>query len=142
MSRALAGFFAALLLSGCSALTKLDATDKQVELTIQRQALGKMPVRTDMKTTTFGNYEFKTVRADGKAMYGILPLKFNGGYLAANILLFAPASFFNLREVYALYEFDLEKGIVRFRSAESEPWLEYTPTAAEVARARKFFGES
>lgn len=133
---------AAVLLSGCSALTKLDATDKEVKLSIQEKSLGAMPVRVDLKTTTFGNYEFKAVRADGKSMYGILPLKFNGGHLALNILFFAPASFFNLREVYGLYEFDIDRNAIRFRNNEAEAWMEMKPTPAEIERARKFFGDA
>lgn len=133
---------AALLLSACSALTTLQATDKDVKLSIQEKALGTMPVKVDLKTTTFGNYEFRAVRADGKAMYGILPLKFNGGYLAMNILFFAPASFFNLREAYPLYEFDIERNAVRFRATEAEAWMEMKPTAAEAERARKYFGDA
>ena len=75
-------------------------------------------------------------------MYGILPLHFNGGQLAVNILLFAPASLFNLREVYAQYEFDIEKNVVRYRRVDSEPWREMVPTEAEIARAKKFFGDA
>src|SRR5260370_182478 len=87
-----------VVLSGCSAMTTLSAVQPDVSISIQDKSLGKAPAKADLKTTTFGNYEFKAVRDSGPALYGILPLKFNGGYLAANILLFAPASFFNLRE--------------------------------------------
>lgn len=138
--RIVAAALAALMLSACSALTTLNATDKDVKLSIQEKALGAMPVKVDMRNTSFGNYEFRAVRTDGKAMYGILPLKFNGHQLALNILFFAPASFFNLREVYALYEFDVGANVIRYRSSESEPWMEMKPTPAEAERAMKYFG--
>ena len=70
---------------------------------------------------------------------GILPLKFNGGYLALDILFFAPAMFFNLREVFPYYEFDLEKRVVKYRLKETEDWQVYVPTAAEAERGGKFF---
>jgi hypothetical protein len=132
---------AAILMAGCTALTRLDATQPGVKLAIREKSLGPMPVTVDLKTTTFGNYQFKATRADGKSLYGILPLKFNGGYLAANILLFAPASFFNLREVYPLYEFDVDQGIVKYRATTAESWTETRPTADEAAAAKRFFGD-
>ena len=140
--RSLIAGFAALLLSACSALTTLDATDRDVKLSIQEKSLGTMPVKVDLRNTSFGNYEFRATRGDGKSMYGILPLKFNGRQLALNILFFAPASFFNLREVYALYEFDIGKNTLRYRSSEAEAWMEMKPTPAEAERARKFFGDA
>lgn len=80
--------------------------------------------------------------AGGKKMYGILPLKFNGGYLAMNILFFAPAPFFNLREVYPLYEFDVDRNVIKFRGSEKESWMEMQPTPEEAARAKRFFGDA
>jgi hypothetical protein len=133
---------AAFLISGCSALTTLNSTHPDVKLSIQKQSLGVMPVSVDLRTTTFGNYEFKATRGDGKSLYGILPLKFNGGYLAANILLFAPASLFNLREVYSHYEFDLDKGVVKYRRAAGDAWSETRPTPEEAARAKRYFGDA
>lgn len=74
-------------------------------------------------------------------LYGILPLDFQGGYLAADILFFAPAMFFNLRGVFPEYDVDLQERIVRYREKGGQ-WASYTPTAAEAERARRFFGES
>jgi hypothetical protein len=132
-------FLALIVLSGCTAMTTLNATQPDVSISIQEKSLGKAPASADLKTTTFGNYEFKAVRDNGAALYGILPLKFNGGYLAANILLFAPASFFNLREVYPQYEFDVDQGIVKYRHTSNQSWIETRPTPEEAARARKFY---
>ena len=94
-----------------------------------------------MPTTSFGNYEVMAEHPTQGSLFGILPLKFNGGYLALDILLFAPAAFFNLREVYPFYEFDVEKKVVRYRSTEQEGWNAYEPSADEAQRARKLFGK-
>jgi hypothetical protein len=97
--------------------------------------------RTEAHTTTsFGNYEFRAQAAGADPFYGVLPLKFNGGYLALDILFFAPAMFFNLREVYPQYEFDVEKKVVKFRQKDTDEWSVYTPLAKESDRARQFFG--
>ncbi len=74
-------------------------------------------------------------------MYGLVPLKFNGGYLALDILFFAPAMFFNLREVFPYYEFDSEEGVVRYRLEKDSDWTTYKPTVAEIAHAKSFFGD-
>jgi hypothetical protein len=132
----------ALMLSGCSAMSTLDSPYKDTNVVIRDRNLGKVPVKIELRSTSFGNYEFKAVRADGTAMYGILPLKFNGGQLAVNILLFAPASFFNLREVYPYYEFDLDRSVVKFRETEQEDWREMKPKPEEIDRAKKYFGDA
>lgn len=133
---------AAMLLAGCTAMSTLKSTAPDTEINVQKQAAGKAPLAVELRTTTFGNYEFRAKRADGKAMYGILPLKFNGGYLALNILFFAPASFYNLRELYAQYEFDIDENLIKFRGSDSEPWMMMKPTAEEATRAKRYFGDA
>jgi hypothetical protein len=89
--------------------------------------------------TSFSNYPFKVTESGRAPFYGILPLKFNGGYLAADILFFAPAMTYNLREVYPYYEFDAARQVVKFKKHESDRWHEYVPSAAETDRARQYF---
>jgi hypothetical protein len=48
---------------------------------------------------------------------------------------------FNLRSVYAFYEFDPDAGVVRYRRSETDPWQEHATTAAEVKAARSYFRE-
>ena len=133
---------AALMLAGCTAMSTLRSTAADTEINVQKKAIGKAPLKVELQTTTFGNYEFRAKRPDGKTMYGILPLKFNGGYLAANILFFAPASFWNLRELYPQYEFDVDENLIKFRGNDNEAWMMMKPTPEEAARARKFFGDA
>jgi hypothetical protein len=69
----------------------------------------------------------------------LLPLKFHGGYLALDILFFAPAAFFNLRGVFPYYEFDSEKHELKYRQKETDTWVTYHPSDDETARAKQYF---
>ena len=132
---------AAIVLSGCTAMTTITASQPNVTISVKDKISNqKAPASGEFAATTFGNYEFKATGADGKSLYGILPLKFNGGYLALDILFFAPAAFFNLREVHAMYEIDVQQGVVKFRQQPDAQWLETRPTAAEAERAKSYFG--
>jgi hypothetical protein len=98
-----------------------------------------LPYHESMKGTSFGNYAFKAVDDGAEPFYGILPLKFKGGHLAVDIIFFAPAAFFNLREVFPFYEVDVVNGVIRYKTAPNEGWTEYKPKPQEVAHARSFF---
>jgi hypothetical protein len=138
MTRTLApALLAVTLLAGCAATTNLSATQEGTQVTVAGKTETQVPRAVELPTTTFGNYEFKAEHPTQGALFGILPLKFNGGYLALDILFFAPAAFFNLREVYPFYQFDLEKKVVRYRSTEQEGWNAYEPSEAEAERARQ-----
>lgn len=129
------------LLAGCSASTTMHASDPDVSLHLNKDAplvLNSAVTRT-YSTTSFGQYRFKMVRPGKEPVYGLVPLKFNGGYLAADLLFFCPAMFYNLREVYPFYEFDAEHGVVRYRKRETDGWMTYTPSTAEIARAKAYF---
>ena len=130
---------ALLLLSACSAVTSVSSVQPDTSITIKNGTGTSNPRTEKLSATSFGHYEFKVEQADGKSLYGVLPLKFNGGYLAVDLLVFAPAAFFNLREVYPYYQFDIDKGVVRYKSKATGPWLEYAPIAAESERAKAYF---
>jgi hypothetical protein len=82
---------------------------------------------------------FKATDAGAEPLYGILPLRFKGKHLAADIILFAPAAFFNLREVFPFYEVDVSQGVIRYKNTQNEGWTEYKPKPEETARAKSFF---
>ncbi|WP_299021830.1 hypothetical protein [uncultured Photobacterium sp.] len=128
-------------LSGCTASSVIQSNESGVNLTVNDQGsmLIEEPVSKTYSTTSFGQYKFKAAKEGKEPMYGLIPLKFNGGYLAADILFFAPAMFFNLREVYPFYEFDLDAGVVKYKKNEEDEWLTYTPTEAEVQHAKDYF---
>lgn len=134
----------AALLTGCSATTSFQASAPDTALQVnQFSALDlNQPSQQTYPTTSFGQYHFKAYSEDGEPMYGLIPLKFNGGYLLADILFFAPATFFNLREVYPHYELDTREGVVRYRKNPQQSWTSYRPSAAEAERARTYFTRS
>jgi hypothetical protein len=144
MSRIVQGVLPALVtlgLSGCVTTTNLDVAQSGSEVAVKKTTSTTAPRAEKLATTSFGNYEFMATSPGLEPMTGILPLKFNGGYLALDILFFAPAMFFNLREPYAHYEFDLEKRVVRYRSKPTDAWSVYTPTEAEATRGQHFFAK-
>ena len=133
-----AAAFAAALLSACSSMTTINSTHQGTQLLVKDRHL-TLPAHESLRGTSFGNYEFKATENGSEPFYGILPLSFKGGHLAADILLFAPGAFFNLRAAFPFYEIDVEKGVIRYRKTEQEAWNEYHPKAEEVARARAYF---
>jgi len=56
-----------------------------------------------------------------------------------DILLFAPLTLFNLRQVYPYYQFEIEKRVLLFKDKEVDEWREFRPTQAEAARAKEYF---
>lgn len=133
-----------LALSGCTATTTFNSVQNDVKITVDKYPEAAISSTEQHKypTTSFGQYEFKAHKEGTEPMYGLLPLKFNGGYLAADIIFFAPAAFFNLREVFPFYEFDIEQQVLRYKKEESDAWTEYKPSRVEIERAKAFFGES
>lgn len=127
------------LVAACAATTTLHSAQPDVLLSVRDKDFKTLPATESFSTTSFGNYEFRAEQAGHDPFYGILPLKFNGGYLALDILFFAPAAFFNLREVFPQYELDVPAGVVRYREVADAPWRDYRPTPAEVERAKKYF---
>jgi hypothetical protein len=130
------------LLAGCTATSTISSVQSGATIDIKESKQSAVPRTESFDATSFGNYEFRAQSAGLEPFYGLLPLKFNGGYLALDILFFAPAAFFNLREVFSFYDFDIEKKVVKYRKKESDEWTIYTPLDSEAARAKTFFLKS
>ncbi len=132
-----------LFLAACTATTTFQASVEDAELRINQKPAINLNDATEQTyyATSFGQYAFELSQEGKEPMYGMVPLKFNGGYLALDILFFAPALFYNLREVYPFYEFDTENAVIRFKKKESDPWQTYYPSQAEVERARSYFNK-
>jgi len=133
-----------LLIAGCSSTASIKTENNIANITINDKAPVTLspdtPIKETYSTTSFGQYKFKISETNGnKPMYGVIPLKFNGGYLAADILLFAPAMFFNLREFFPFYEFNIESGIIKYKKNESDEWISYQPTKDEINSAQTYF---
>ncbi len=129
---------AATLLAACSSMTTISSPRPGTQFAVKEKRVA-LPVSQNMRGTSFGNYEFKAVDDGFDPFYGILPLSFKGGHLAVDIILFAPAAFFNLRAAFPFYEIDVEKGVIRYKTTEQEAWNEYRPKPEEAARARSYF---
>ena len=130
-----------LLLTACSASTMINskAPDATIIIVHNSPFLAPNQVQKTYSTTSFGNYRFKVSKDGADPMYGILPLKFNPGYLVSDILFFDVGLFFNLREVYPCYEFSPDEGIVRYKKSDNTDWLIYRPTPMEIESAEKYY---
>jgi len=136
--RNLVAFVLATSIAACSSMTTISSSKDGRTLALKDRTVS-LPYHESMKGTSFGNYVFKATEEGAEPFYGILPLKFKGGHLAVDILLFAPAAFFNLREVFPFYEIDVGNGVIRYKTAPNEGWIEYRPKPEEVAHAHSFF---
>lgn len=130
-------------MSGCTATTNFEAVQSDVSLRVNENPEFNIVNNSNHRysTTSFGQYKFKAEKEGVEPMYGLIPLKFNGGYLAVDILFFAPAMFFNLREVFPYYQFDIENNEIRYKKKKSDEWTIYKPKAEEVEHAKRYFGE-
>lgn len=133
---------AAVLLCACSSMATISSPHDGTTLVLRDRTL-VLPATEKVNGTSFGNYEFKATEKNDNAgaepFFGILPLRLNGGHMAADILLFAPGMFFNLRGAFAYYEIDARNHIVRYKNNREDAWVEYKSKPEEEARARSFF---
>ncbi len=120
-------------------MTTIQSAQPDVVLKVKEKEYKAYPAADTFSTTSFGNFDFRAEKPGAEPLLGILPLKFNGGYLALDILLFAPAAFFNLREVFPFYEVDMADRVVRYRKDANQPWQVYRPTPEESKRAEAYF---
>ena len=128
-----------VMLAACSSMTNIHALPEGAIVDIKEGKQSTTPRTEEFGDTSFGNYEFCAKAAQQEPFYGLLPLKFHGGYLALDILFFAPATLFNLRGVFPYYEFDVEKRELKYRAKETESWVTFRPSEAEAARAKRYF---
>ncbi|KLV08874.1 hypothetical protein ABT56_01250 [Photobacterium aquae] len=146
MKNKIALFAFCTVMAGCSATTSMTAADNQTSIMINEFSPIVLEPGTGIEetysTTSFGNYRYKiTDSTTNETKYGLVPLKFNGGYLAADILFFAPAMFFNLREFYPYYEFNAVTGEVKYKKHEGDAWRIYVPSEDEVNSAKHYFSK-
>jgi hypothetical protein len=128
-----------VVLEACTATTRLSTVQPAVTVELAGRPQTELPRTEKTYARSFGNIEFRAQEPGVEPFYGYLPLKFNGGYLALDILFFAPATFYNLRQVYPQYQFDLEKRVVLYRYEDDEEWSTYVPLAVDAADAKKVF---
>jgi len=130
-----------MLLAACSSIATIESHDTATTLALKDRSLS-LPANARIRGTSFGNYEFKataTYDTSVQPFYGVFPLALKGGHMAADILFFTPALFFNLRGAFKFYEVDVRNHTIRYRDDESDPWNTYQVKPEEEARARAYF---
>ena len=128
------------VLGGCSTVTRLEGSAPGTTLAIKGIDRTELPRTEDLASKATGQYEFMATTPDGKKLYGLLPLKVNGGTMAMSIVFFAPALFIGgFRDVFPFYQVDPEKNVLRFKLKETDEWRQYQPRAVEGKRSKEYF---
>ena len=129
-------------LAGCAATTSFTSSAPGSTLILSGQDGVELPRQQKLPSRATGQHEFKVETPKGDIFYGILPLRVNGKKMAASIALFAPALFIGgFRDVFPFYEIDPEARVIRYKSKVEDEWRVYTPTNAEIERARVAFDQ-
>jgi len=136
-----------LWLSACSAVTTVHTRQAGTTVSINEKTLTEASPSARIRDTTFGSCFFKAEKAGGDPRVAcrtakqarVLPLVVRPGHIVADVLLFAPALFFNLRTVFPYYEFDFDGRVVRYKRKQKDPWTEYQPLPEEVDWAKAYF---
>ena len=132
---------AVVLVQGCAAVTRFESATPGTTLTVRGHERVELPKELELDSKATGQHEFMATAPSGKTLYGILPLRVNGGKMAVSILFFAPALFIGgFRDVFPFYQMDPDAGLLRYKSGEREDWRLYQPTSAESNRAKLYFG--
>jgi hypothetical protein len=130
----------AAFLQGCVNMARLNATTPGTTMSIKGVDRKELPRTEELGSKATGQYEFMAVPPQGEPLYGILPLKVNGGKIVASIMFFAPALFIGgFRDVYGYYEIDPVTKTLRYKNTEEEDWHSYLPTKGESERAKAYF---
>jgi hypothetical protein len=130
-----------LLLQGCAATTHFEAVTPGTVLTIKEVGPIELPKDQELKSKSTGQHEFMATSPTGQTLYGILPLRVNGGHMATSIVLFAPALFIGgFRDAFPAYQVDVDAGVLRYKGKLTDlQWREYRPSSAESSRAKAVF---
>ena len=132
--------FAILLIQGCAAVTRFESQTPGTMLTVRGIGRMELPQEARLDSKATGQHEFAATAPGGQTLYGVLPLRVNGGTMAVSILLFAPALFIGgFRDVFPYYQMDPEAGLLRYKVREVDDWRLYKPTDAESNRAKLYF---
>ncbi|MDK2126532.1 hypothetical protein [Parachitinimonas caeni] len=131
------------LLQGCSSVAKFDSVTPGTTLAIRGMESNTLPRTEKLESKSTGQHEFVATAPSGQKLYGLLPLRVNGGTMTTSILFFAPALFIGgFRDAYAFYQVDPEAGTLSYKNREKDSWHTYKPSAAESERAKQYFDAS
>jgi hypothetical protein len=129
------------MLQGCVSTAQFKTTVPGSTFAIRGASDAKeLPRSEDLGSKATGQYEFMAAPPQGEPLYGILPLKVNGGKIVLSIMFFAPALFIGgFRDPYSLYEFDPAAKALRYKFTDADDWHTYIPTTSESERAKTYF---
>jgi hypothetical protein len=131
---------AAAILQGCSTMAHLEGASPGVMLSLSGKESVELPYDVKLDSKATGQHLFKAESSSGQTLYGLLPLRVNGGTMAGSIMFFAPALFIGgFRDAYPFYRFDPDAGVMYFKRKEGDEWRLNKPTIAESERAKNFF---
>lgn len=130
LSRLAIGVFLLFFISACSTRAAFIAENSYgpAKLEIKGRDVGQLPTTTEIRSTTFGKYNF-SVTDDKTKLEGILPLKVRPGRIVMDILFFAPALFFNIQAACEKYIFNMETGISLCENNGKQESIQVTKTA-------------
>ncbi len=129
-----------VLIQGCTTATRFEGASAGTKFSLRDFESVELPKEMVLESKATGQYEFMATTPACDALYGILPLRVNGGTMAASIALFAPALFIGgFRDVFAFYQLDPVDGVVRYKNTAEEDWRSYKPKMIEVERAKRYF---
>jgi hypothetical protein len=130
----------AAALQGCVTTANFSSTTPGSTLAIKGIARTELPRSEELESKATKQYEFVVTPPQGEPIYGILPLRTNGGKIAASVLFFAPALFIGgFRDPYGFYEFDPVNNHVRYKVQETDEWILSAPSKAQSDRAKASF---
>lgn len=139
-SRLFLGLAALLALQACSSTARFESAPAAATLTVRGLKPVPLPHSFTLDSKATGQYEFQLQTAQNQSLYGILPLRVNGGRMALSILFFAPAlPLGGFRDAHPNYLFDVERGEIRYLAEGSADWRVHKISGAESARAKAFF---
>lgn len=128
------------LLAGCTSDSIFESVAPGTKMSLRDHGTFPLPAELTIGSKSTGQYEFKVMAATGETLYGILPLRVNGGTMAASIVLFAPAfAIGGFRDALPVYEVDAKAGILRYKVRPDGAWQEMRPMSNESARAKAYF---
>ena len=130
------------VLQACSTMSTFTSIPAGAEIEIGKaNLLGTTPFSGKVSTTTFGRYPVKVKKDGYETIYSNLPLKVRGRNIALSAIFFAPAAFFTVQNALPFYEFDLEKGVIKYKIKRNSKWLIYNIPNDQKKAVKIYFGD-
>ncbi len=131
-----------LLFQACAHTANFTSVPTGAKIKIGKTHIsGVTPQTGSISNTTFGRYPVKVQKDGYKPIYGNLPLKVSSGTIILDAIFFAPGAFFNVQKAVPFYEFDLDKGIIRYKKAKEDQWETFVIPDDQKDAVKAYFGD-